>query len=208
MTIREYYDFLTGLSPLELVLVVCGFLFIFLVWYGAYRLFSRSLRQQTEGLRQGAGVRGDMRVARPVRRWGLIVFGLLFCGGGAAFYALVVLRQQPEGRDWAVFGGLLLGAVLIVVVLARQFREIRFGKEGMHLHWFGHRATFPLHEIDRIEPLATDVRRGGRIIMKDGRKLRVQADYIGYKDLLLFLHLNGVPVPLPKFQNAPRVGGR
>lgn len=208
MTVWDYYDFLTGLSPVGLLLVLSGYLFVFLIWYGAYRLFSRGLRRQTEGLRKGAIAQGETLVARPARRWGLIAFGLLFFGGGAVFYALVVLQKQPETKDWAVFGVLLLAVALVAVLLVRQFREIRFGKRQLDLYWFGHRMHLPVSEIDRIEPLGTDVRRGMRIILKDGRKLRVQADYVGYKDLIFFLFQNGVRAPFPQFLNAPRVGGR
>lgn len=140
---------------------------------------TRQVRHET-----GVGSR-DFLVMRPNKLGGMIWFGLLFFGGGAVFYLLVVLPAEPTSKNWLTFA-VLSGFTIINMVLI-EMNQARF---LIHPDYLERRRvlyrseSIPLSSIAKITPMGKTYRSGLRIMSSDGRKMTIPARFSGYRALI------------------------
>lgn len=141
---------------------------------------TRQVRHET-----GIGTR-DVLVMRPVKVIGVAIWGFLFFGGGAVFYALVVLQSaESTGEDWAVFGVFSAFALLAVYLFAMATTRICF--DGTQIERTGlavRRFSARLDELSHVTPLRKSLMNGMALHFADGSKLNVRPNMSGYRQLM------------------------
>lgn len=169
-----------------------------LIWW-KWRVIDRGMQRATEdpshGLRTSAATQQQrsetgigtesVLVMRPPNTPWAIWFGLIFFGGGAVFFALVVLVESPTAKDWLVFAFMVLFSVACMgFIEANQTRFI-----------VSHSMIERRRVLTRRERMAfasiTDVSLNGKTFLggvtvtdTGGQKMRIAARFSGYRDLL------------------------
>lgn len=173
-----------------------GLPLIWLKWRVTGNSVSKAMQNQTLGLRTdadkkqvrhetGIGTR-DILVMRPAIPGMAILFGLLFFGGGALFYALVVLQgADVTSKDWLTFAISVTFTVCAMIIIEMGQTRILVDETSIQKRRVLHRRqTVLFSEISSVEPRAKQISRGMVIQSKDREKMNVHAGFTGYRQLL------------------------
>ena len=173
-----------------------GLAIIYFKWWVLGRTARRALADQRIGLRKGAATREavhetgigttDVTVMRPAFVIWPGILCLLFFGGGAVFYALVVLPSGgTEAKDWGVFAIMLGFTLMGLFLLAGNTTRITNDGSGIRRrglvvrrfdgHWSG---------LKEVMPLEKSYTAGIDLHFADGQQLRVRPNLSGYVQLV------------------------
>lgn len=188
-----------NLSSEVITAVIIAVLIAPIMWWKWKRpgnVVTKALRDASHGLRTeadrkemrhdtGIGTR-DVLVMRPAKLGFGIYFGLLFFGGGAAFFALVVL-QSPDvtGEDWWIFVGLMAFTLCAILLMIANRTRIHLDAASVEKRpLLLPRKSIRFSEITQISPHGKDYRLGVKFSTQDGKSMRVVAGFSGYLQLL------------------------
>ncbi len=178
------------------LIMAVGLLLIYFKYWLIGRAARKALRDKRAGLAVDAAV-GQVRhetgvglkevlVMRPVKLVAPAFWCLLFFGGGAVFYALVVL-QEPDvsHKDWGVFAILSVFAFGAILIFGMATTRIRFDGEeirrtGLLVRNFRRRMA----DLTLVEPLRKSWLAGMKLHFQDGAKLNVASNMSGYRQLM------------------------
>lgn len=149
----------------------------------------------THGLRHSADLRKERHesgigtqevfVMRSNKVGGMIWFALIFFGGGAVFYALVVLPDAPTRENWLIFAGLGVFASAAMVLIERNQTRILLRNDHFERRRIlRRRKVVSFRDIATVEPRGMSLASGVRLTTKDGRSLTIGPHFSGYKQLL------------------------
>jgi hypothetical protein len=131
----------------------------------------------------------DVLVMRPPAITKMVYFALLFFGGGALFFWLVVLPSpDATSKDWWAFAGMVMFTIGAMFVIELSQTRIVVGKTAIEKRRVLHkRQHITVSDISGIEPLGHSLARGARLHASDGQVMRIGANFSGYRDLILRL---------------------
>jgi hypothetical protein len=165
-------------------------------WRVAGNNMQLSIDSQTHGWRAGVdkkdvrhetgiGTR-EVLIMRPAKLPKMIWFSLIFFGGGALFYALVVLQSGNTGsEDWWVFAGLAAFTIGAIAVIEMNQTRIIITDQGIERRKvLTHRQRIEFSQIKDVTAHAKDFGRGLIVHANDGQKMRVLPSMSGYKQLM------------------------
>lgn len=182
------------------VLMTC----IFIIGGGLIYLRSRLLngavqstqKSHTHGLRQsgkatqtrhetGIGTK-DVITMKPEPVSAAIWFSLIFFGGGAVFYAFIVLTApDTQPKDWGTFLALSGFAVMSLAVIEQNFvRFIVHPDRIVRLRPLYRDEVIFFSEIEQITPLRKKIEFGVTLHTQNKQQFRIPARFSGYLDLL------------------------
>ena len=128
----------------------------------------------------------DVLILKPAIGLGTILFCLIFFGGGALFYALVVL---PAGnlspKDWFVFASMLAFTLVGVFLLIIRFNSITVSTDQItRAGPLVKNKTYFLSSLQNVSPLSKTLAGGAKLDFGPQGVLKVRASYKGYRQLL------------------------
>lgn len=133
----------------------------------------------------GIGTR-EVLVMRPPKLSKMIYFVLVFFGGGAVFYFTLYLPSDlAEPNGWWTFAGAAGFTIAAMIIIeanqTRIFVDDRSLQRRRVLH---RRQTIAFTDIASIEPHGKSFARGMIIRTRNGQKMRVLAQFSGYRELI------------------------
>ena len=125
-------------------------------------------------------------VMKPIKFLRIAIYSLLFFGGGALFYWMVVLpKPDASTKDWLVFGIMLAFSTIGFGMLWFSFTRITlFSDRIERTSLLRKRFIGQLFEIDSVKPIGKTIAGGIYVYFSDGRRLRIIARMSGYRQLL------------------------
>ena len=164
-------------------------------WRTIGKSTNKAIADQTHGMRTDADRKrvrhetgigmAEVLVMRPNSVGGMIWFALIFFGGGAVFYAFVVLQDAPSPKDWWTFAGLAGFTFAIMgLIEVNQTRLIVDEQQIERRRVLHARDRIAFSQIASVEPLAKSFARGLRITTRDGQTMKVPARFSGYRELM------------------------
>lgn len=160
-------------------------------WRATGKGIERATQDPSHGLRVDADTKTqihetgigtqDVLEMRPAKTPFMIWFGLLFFGGGAVFFAMVVLVDEPTSKDWQVFAIMMLFAVgSMVFIEANQTRIIVSPDTIERRRVLHRRQRIAFSSITNVS-LARKTLVGGVVVTDaNGQKMRIAARFSGY----------------------------
>jgi len=133
----------------------------------------------------GIGTR-EVLVMRPPRLSKMIYFALVFFGGGAVLYFILYLPSDlAEPDDWWTFAGAAGFTIAVMIIIEANQTRIYVDDRSLQRRRVLHRRqTIAFTDIASIEPLAKTFMGGMVIRTRDGQRLRVRAQFSGYRELI------------------------
>ena len=199
--------FTTRIDALKFVFsdpwLATGFVLIaILLWWLNTRFYRRLFRRQqqaetlgwtasaTQARQKGrVGFGGsDLLVMRaPRQNTKIAILTLLFFGGGAVFYALVVLPDPTEQtlKNWSVFAIMCGFSAMAVMLFLTSFNRVVLSDDEIivkRLYW--PRRRHYLSEITGAEFLGKSATAGMKLTFLDKKTLKLFASYEGFGDAL------------------------
>jgi hypothetical protein len=128
----------------------------------------------------------DVLKMKPAIGLGAILFSLLFFGGGALFYALVVLPEATATRkDWITFAVMLGFTLMGLAVWVISFNRLTVSAEKItRTGPLIKRKSYLFSGLQSVSPLAKTFAGGAKLDFGEQGVLKVRANYKGYKQLL------------------------
>jgi hypothetical protein len=125
-------------------------------------------------------------VMKPIKLLRVAIYSLLFFGGGALFYWMVVLpKPDASTKDWLVFGIMLAFSTIGLWMLWLSFTRITLFSDRIEkTSPLRKRFIGPLIEINNVKPISKTIAGGIYVYFSDGRRLRIIARMSGYRQLL------------------------
>ena len=170
-----------------------------LIWFKYWvigRSTKRSIASRTHGhwadadrrhIRHETGIgTTEVLVMRQNGLGGMIWFAVFFFGGGAVFYALVVL-QSPDvtTKDWLTFSGLLIFTIVGMAAIEVSQTCIYVHADRLERRRVLHRRQFiSFADIASVAPHGKSFAGGIVIHAASGDKMRILASFSGYSELL------------------------
>ncbi|MBT8410752.1 MAG: hypothetical protein KJP02_03000 [Octadecabacter sp.] len=133
----------------------------------------------------GIGTR-EILVMRPPKLSKMIYFALFFFGGGAVFYFILYLPSDlAEPDDWWTFAGAAGFTIAVMIIIEANQTRIYVDDHSLQRRRVLHRRqTIAFKDIASIEPLAKAFMGGMVLRTRDGQRLRVRAQFSGYRELI------------------------
>ena len=199
----ERWDAISGL-PAAIAANPGFFIIVFaiglpLIWW-KWRVTGSSLQTAVDNQTHGWRAQADRKdilhetgigtteafVMRPARLPKMIWFALIFFGGGAVFYALVVLQTgEASAKDWWTFAGLSMFTIGALVLIEVNQTRILITQNGLERRRILHRRQhIEFAKISDVTPAAKHFGRGLIIHSEDGQKMRVLPAMSGYAQLM------------------------
>lgn len=203
---QKYFDAFATLGEMLVAnplgtgsLLAIGLLLVTLKWRWISKAQRDAIRRNYAGWREeasdgavrhetGIGTRG-IKVMKPVGFMKIGLLNAILWGGGAVFYATVVLQNPQEPmKDWLVFAGCCVGTVAGLWLFAMSATRIRFDAESIsRTSLFSRRFEAKLERLQDVRPLSKTLLGGAILDFGDGQVLKVRSQFSGYQDLLQLL---------------------
>ena len=139
----------------------------------------------------GIGTQAILVMRRPHRYIYIAVWTLILFGGCAAYYWQVVLAEPSEQttKNWLIFVISLVFSTLAVALFAAACTSVHVSVDDIVLRrLFRRPERFSLKEISSVEAVGKDPATGVRLILFDGRSVKLLAGFEGYSQVLKKIH--------------------
>lgn len=198
--VEDYIDALTNsfsASPVMLGVVMgLVLLIMWAKWRFIHWVTQRSLRGSYSGWVHAGGVEHrphetgigttERQVMRPKGHFRIGLLTLLLFGGGAWFYAAIVLPETDEPlKDWAVFTTMSGFGFVSIGLIYMSFTRIRYDDTQIERRRLFQPARMARwRDLQTIKPLGQTVIGGVRLHFEDGTVIKIAADMTGYHQLM------------------------
>ena len=178
------------------LIMAVGLFIIWLKWRLIGWFMRRAMAGQYAGWRTGAKVKQaphetgvgtiERWVMRPQAHFKVSLLTFLFFGGGAYFYARVVLPGSENLlKDWGVFAIMCGFSMMAVFIFLAGFARIDFDNDSIAARGLVRKSSEAFwRDLEEIKPLSKTIAGGVRLHFRNGTRIKVAADMTGYHQLL------------------------